>query len=93
MLLAVKDRQGPKVDVTMSRVADPASIPEPGTGLPQTMWRIDRLREMTYTQFWHLIQERQIVRVCSNTVSAAAACNPSFIKPAKLQHQGYVAGA
>lgn len=79
MPLAVKDRLGPKVDVTMSRVPDPASIPEPGLGLPQTMWRIDRLREMTYTQFWHLIQERQIDRVCSHTVWAVAACHLSCI--------------
>ena len=75
---AVKDRQGPKVDVTMSRVPDPASIPvDKDRGLPQTMWRIDRLREMTYTQFWHLIQERQIERVCSHVVVVAAAHNPS----------------
>lgn len=33
--------------------------------LPETMWRIDRLKELTYTQFWHLIQERSIERVCS----------------------------
>ena len=75
-MLAVKDRQGPKVDVTMSRVPDPASIPvDKQRGLPQTMWRIDRLREMTHTQFWHLVQERQIERVCSHTLVAAAAHN------------------
>lgn len=60
-------RKGPKVDLTRSRVPDPASIPadKSSESLPQTMWRIDRLREMTYTQFWQLIQEQQIERVCS----------------------------
>ncbi|KAL0023671.1 hypothetical protein WJX77_011852 [Trebouxia sp. C0004] len=61
----VEMRKGPKVDLTVSRVPDPKSIPADSTSrrLPQTMWRVDRLRDMTYTQFWHLIQERQIARV------------------------------
>lgn len=64
-MAAVELRKGPKVDVTKSRVQDPASIPLDSSvrSLPQTMWRVDRLREMTYTQFWQLIQERQIARV------------------------------
>ncbi len=28
-----------------------------------TAWRPDKLKEMTYTQFWRLIQQRQIDRV------------------------------
>ncbi|DBA75980.1 TPA: hypothetical protein ACH3X2_008914 [Trebouxia sp. C0005] len=61
----VELRKGPKVDLTKSRVPDPKSIPVDSASrkLPQTMWRVDRLRDMTYTQFWHLIQERQIARV------------------------------
>lgn len=53
------------MDLTKSRVPDPKSIPVDSASrkLPQTMWRVDRLRDMTYTQFWHLIQERQIARV------------------------------
>ncbi|KAL0023679.1 hypothetical protein WJX79_000645 [Trebouxia sp. C0005] len=63
--MAVELRKGPKVDLTKSRVPDPKSIPVDSASrkLPQTMWRVDRLRDMTYTQFWHLIQERQIARV------------------------------
>ncbi|KAL3153794.1 hypothetical protein ABBQ32_013378 [Trebouxia sp. C0010 RCD-2024] len=62
----VKDRKGPKIDPTISRVPDPDRVPVHATiasGLPQTTWRIDRLKEMTYTQFWHLIQEGSIERV------------------------------
>jgi hypothetical protein len=34
-------------------------------GLAQvgTAWRPDKLKEMTYTQFWHLVQQRQIDKV------------------------------
>ena len=28
-----------------------------------TAWRPDKLKEMTYTQFWHLVQQRQIDKV------------------------------
>ncbi len=37
------------------------------------MWRVDRLRDMTYTQFWHLIQERQIARVSDHPLHVTAA--------------------
>ncbi len=72
---AVELRKGPKVDLTKSRVLDPKSIPVDSTSrkLPQTMWRVDRLRDMTYTQFWHLIQERQIARVSDSPLRIRAA--------------------
>lgn len=61
----VKDRKGPKIDPNVSRAPDPNMIPVDASAedLPETMWRIDRLKELTYTQFWHLIQERSIERV------------------------------
>ena len=65
-------RPGIKVDTTKSQVPDPNSIPAKGSkALPATIWRVDRLREMTYTQFWQLIQERQIERVCCNNASVS----------------------
>jgi len=72
---AVELRKGPKVDLTKSRVLDPKSIPVDSASrkLPQTMWRVDRLRDMTYTQFWHLIQERQIARVSNRPLHVRAA--------------------
>ena len=72
---AVELRKGPKVDLTKSRVPDPQSIPVDSASrkLPQTMWRVDRLRDMTYTQFWHLIQERQIARVSNCPLHVTAA--------------------
>ncbi len=72
---AVELRKGPKVDLTKSRVLDPKSIPVDSASrkLPQTMWRVDRLRDMTYTQFWHLIQERQIARVSDCPLHVRAA--------------------
>lgn len=32
-----------------------------------TAWRPDKLKEMTYTQFWQLVQQRQIDKVCSRS--------------------------
>ena len=43
-------------------------------GLAQvgTAWRPDKLKEMTYTQFWHLVQQRQIDKVCRLRVPPVA---------------------
>ena len=77
-------RPGIKVDTTKSQVPDPNSIPAKGSkALPATIWRVDRLREMTYTQFWQLIQERQIERVCCNNASVSVL--PYIVR----QHVGY----
>ena len=52
--------------MTKSLVRDPNSLPAPESPeqmAVMTAWRPDKLREMTYTQFWQLISERQIDRV------------------------------
>ena len=59
-------KKGKRVDVTRSLVHDPNSLPAPESREQKavcTAWRPDKLREMTYTQFWQLISERQIDRV------------------------------
>ena len=33
--------------------------------VPQTAWRTDRMKDMTYTQFWHLVRERRVDKVGS----------------------------
>eukprot|EP00887_Chlorella_sp_A99_P003366 scaffold26.g3366.t1 len=53
----------PVKDPARSTVPSPADIPSDKelekVGL-QTAWRPDKLREMTYTQFWELVRERQV---------------------------------
>lgn len=60
-------RYGPKIDLTVSKVLNPRTIPHKGTmgyqELPESLWRPDRLRDMTYTQFWVLISEGRIHKV------------------------------
>ena len=50
-------------DPMKSRVPDPTTIPPNSeiekTGL-QSAWRVDKLKDMTYTQFWNLIGERKV---------------------------------
>lgn len=63
---AVEPKKGKKVDPLKMLVADPSSIPmkgDPNYSAPGTAWRTDKYREMTYTQFWHLIQQKQIDKV------------------------------
>ena len=38
---------------------------DPDYSAPGTAWRTDTYWEMTYTQFWHLIQQKQIDKVHS----------------------------
>ncbi len=54
------------MDVTQSLVRDPSDVPaakSPELETVVTSWRPDKLKDMTYTQFWQLISERQIDRV------------------------------
>ncbi len=54
------------MDVTKSLVRDPSEVPDaktPELEVVVTAWRPDKLKDMTYTQFWQLISERQIDRV------------------------------
>lgn len=53
-------------DPMKSRVPDPSAIP-PNSEIEkmalQSAWRPDKLKDMTYTQFWNLVGERQIEKV------------------------------
>ena len=56
--------------MSQSLVRDPNSLPAPDSPeqlVVRTAWRPDKLREMTYTQFWQLISERQVDRVRART--------------------------
>ena len=50
-------------DPLKSRVPDPTTIP-PNSEIEkmalQSAWRPDKLKDMTYTQFWNLVGERQV---------------------------------
>jgi len=68
-------------DVMKSLVRDPNSLPAPDSReqkMVMTAWRPDKLREMTYTQFWQLISERQIDKVSPSqgTKPARVTCMP-----------------
>ena len=59
---AAPKKLGKRVDVLKSQVPDPAAwdaVKVP----PQTAWRTDRMRNMTYTQFWQLVNERRVDKV------------------------------
>jgi len=62
------EKKGKKVaDLTKSVVDDPNTIPTDETNEQlanvRTAWRTDKLREMTYTQFWLLTREGRIDKV------------------------------
>jgi hypothetical protein len=61
---AAYTKKGKKVDPLKSNVADPKGW-DYGK-LPQTAWRFDLMKNMTYTQFWHLVRERKIDKVCGH---------------------------
>ena len=50
------------MDVTESLVQDPAAWDNVKVQ-PQTAWRVDRMKNMTYTQFWQLVKERRVDKV------------------------------
>lgn len=59
MLRAAPKKKGKKLDWLKSFVPDPKvwdSVKVP----PQTAWRLDRMKNMTYTQFWQLVKERRV---------------------------------
>ena len=47
-----------------SQVTDPG-VYDKLENPPQTAWRIDRMKNMTYTQFWQLVKERRVDKVTS----------------------------
>ena len=50
------------MDVLKSQVTDPG-VYDKLDAPPQTAWRIDRMKNMTYTQFWQLVKERRVDKV------------------------------
>ena len=62
----------------MTGVMDPTVVPEEKDLQIGSMWRLDKLKEMTYTQFWHLVQQRQIDRVRSQSRMQPPAAAPSL---------------
>lgn len=79
---AVEPKKGKTVDPLKMVVADPNSIPmkgDPNYSAPGTAWRTDKYREMTYTQFWHLIQQKQIDKVRWPAPKCRIACAGALI--------------
>ena len=79
----MEPKKGKKVDPLKMLVADPRSIPmkgDPDYSAPGTAWRTDKYREMTYTQFWHLIQQKQIDKVRS----------PDPLMPGRLRSRAHL---
>ncbi len=56
------------MDVTESFVQDPAAWDNVKVQ-PQTAWRVDRMKNMTYTQFWQLVKERRVDKVSPQALS------------------------
>ena len=51
-----------KINVMESQVLDPAAYDNPEFEVV-TAWRPDRLKRLTYTQLWFLIQEHKVKQV------------------------------
>ena len=76
LVCAAPKKKGKKMDVTKSLVRDPNEVPDaksPELEVVVTAWRPDKLKDMTYTQFWQLISERQIERV--RVLTAETQCS------------------
>lgn len=80
MLAAAKPKKGKKMDPMQSLVPNPKDIPSDEKADPdrrkelaQTIWRPDKLGELTYTQFWRLITERKIEKVRTALVRSSSA--------------------
>ena len=59
---AAKEKKGKKFNTMESQVIDPNDWDHPEFR-PMTAWRVDRMKDMTYTQLWFLIREHQIDKV------------------------------
>lgn len=64
-------RKGKKIDPMKSFVADPKVWDT--KKVPQTGWRFDLMKRMTYTQFWNLVRERRIDKV-SPSLNLSTVC-------------------
>lgn len=79
---AAPKKLGKKVDITKSQVADPGAWDAVKVA-PQTAWRTDRMKNMTYTQFWQLVNERRVDKV--PLVSSPWAC-PACLCALEARH-------
>lgn len=61
----MKEKKGKKVDQTESRVPDPAKwdTAESQTPPVQTLWKPEKMKKLTYTQFWNLVNEHKVDHV------------------------------
>lgn len=68
------------MDPTQSVVQDPAAWDDLKVQ-PQTAWRVDRMKNMTYTQFWQLVKERRVdkVRPFCHACIIVCCCMPTCL--------------
>ncbi|KAK9813430.1 hypothetical protein WJX73_008508 [Symbiochloris irregularis] len=61
----VKEKKGKKVDRLESRVPDPANWDTAEAQVPpvQTLWKPEKMKKLTYTQFWNLVKEHKVDKV------------------------------
>lgn len=73
---AVKEKKGKKADRLESRVPDPAKWDTADSQTPpvQTLWKPEKMKKLTYTQFWNLVKERKVDRVCHTAPSRPPCC-------------------
>ncbi|GAB4815168.1 hypothetical protein N2152v2_002214 [Parachlorella kessleri] len=79
---------GRKVDPAKSVVPSPADVPKETPGI-QTTWRLDKYKDMTYTQFRNLVQEGRIDKVKytddrRSVVVTTKASAPGGVRTAKV---------
>ena len=73
-------KKGKKIDVLKSVVPDPDTVPANDSKEAKALmsnWRMDKLKEVSYTQFWVLVREGHVEKVgdsiCLGTVAVACA--------------------
>ena len=71
MRRAVKVKKGKKVNRKESRVPDPAKWDTAEQQSPpvQTLWKPDKMKKLTYTQFWNLVREGKVEQVSLHAAS------------------------
>lgn len=60
-------KKGKKYDVQSSVVPDPDIVPANDSADAKALmsnWRMDKLKDVTYTQFWALVREGHVSKVC-----------------------------
>ena len=59
-------KKGRKVDPYVTMVPNPDDIPDEKSDAVKnvmSMWRVDKLKDLTYTQFWQLVRDGHIKQV------------------------------